>query len=154
MRINPLEQRKKDVQFQMYKMESVDASKDLPRPQYPVSTEGFNGGWQSDKDDQERRKMIAKIRNVSLHLLQQRKPNARHQWLEKLPQITKQLELYLYRTAKSFAGYNDASTLEHRLQQLAVNLQQQQQLLQQQQLQQQSQNMSQQPQQQQSQRRG
>ena len=102
--------------------------------------QGLNGGWQSDKDYQERRKMIAKI----VHLLQQRKPNAPQEWLKKLPQMAKRLEESLYRSAKSFEEYNDANTLKQRLQQLAVNIgmktkklqqqQQQQQLMQQQNL--------------------
>lgn len=101
--------------------------------------QGLTGGWQSDKDYEQRRKMIAKI----VHLLQQRKPNAPQEWLKKLPQMAKRLEESLYRSAKSFNEYNDANTLKQRLQQLAVNigmktkkLQQQQALLQQQKLQQ------------------
>mmetsp|Transcript_19886 Transcript_19886/g.47390 ORF Transcript_19886/g.47390 Transcript_19886/m.47390 type:complete len:261 (+) Transcript_19886:606-1388(+) len=62
--------------------------------------------------------MIAKI----VHLLQQRKPNAPPEWLKKLPQMAKRLEESLYRSAKSFAEYNDAGTLKMRLQQLAVNI--------------------------------
>jgi len=58
----------------------------------------------------------------SVHLLQQRKPNAPQEWLKKLPQMAKRLEESLYRSAKSFEQYNDASTLKHRLQQLAVNI--------------------------------
>lgn len=80
--------------------------------------QGLNGGWQSDKDYQERRKMIGKI----VLLLQQRKPNAPQEWLKKLPQMAKRLEESLYRSAKSFAEYNDANTLKQRLQQLAVNI--------------------------------
>eukprot|EP00977_Amphora_coffeiformis_P009075 scaffold2062_cov166-Amphora_coffeaeformis.AAC.3 len=102
--------------------------------------QGLNGGWQSDGDYQERRRMIAKI----VHLLQQRKPNAPQEWLKKLPQMAKRLEESLYRAAKSFDEYNDASTLKTRLQQLAVNIgmktkkmQQQQAMLQQQRQQQQ-----------------
>ena len=79
---------------------------------------GLNGGWQSDRDYQDRRKMIAKI----VHLLQQRKPNAPDEWLKKLPQMAKRLEESLYRSAKSFDQYNDTSTLKQRLQQLAVNI--------------------------------
>jgi len=97
--------------------------------------QGLNGGWQSDKDYHDRRKMIAKI----VHLLQQRKPNAPPEWLKKLPQMAKRLEESLYRSAKSFEEYNDAGTLKMRLQQLAVNIgmktkkmQQQQAILQQQ----------------------
>ena len=80
--------------------------------------QGLNGGWQSDKDYHDRRKMIAKI----VHLLQQRKPNAPPEWLKKLPQMAKRLEESLYRSAKSFDEYNDANTLKMRLQQLAVNI--------------------------------
>ena len=58
----------------------------------------------------------------SVHLLQQRKPNAPQEWLKKLPQMAKRLEEYLYRSAKSFEDYNDTSTLKPRLQQLAVNI--------------------------------
>merc|ERR1712238_45367 len=80
--------------------------------------QGLNGGWQSDQDYNERRKMIAKI----VHLLKQRKPNAPQDWLKKLPQMAKRLEESLYRSAKSFDEYNDASTLKQRLQQLAHNI--------------------------------
>ena len=62
--------------------------------------------------------MIAKI----VKLLQQRKPNAPSEWLKKLPQMAKRLEESLYRSAKLFTEYNDASTLKQRLQQLAVNI--------------------------------
>jgi len=58
----------------------------------------------------------------SVHLLQQRKPNAPQEWLKKLPQMAKRLEESLYRSAKSFEEYNDATTLKQRLQQLAVNI--------------------------------
>ena len=78
----------------------------------------LNGGWQSDKDMNDRRAMIAKI----VALLQQRKPNAPQEWLEKLPQMAKRLEESLYRTASSFDTYNDGSTLKSRLQQLAMNI--------------------------------
>ncbi|GAX16081.1 E1A/CREB-binding protein [Fistulifera solaris] len=113
-----------------------------PQQQQIFPHQGLNGGWQSDKDYEDRRKMIAKI----VHLLQQRKPNAPQEWLKKLPQMAKRLEESLYRSAKSFNEYNDANTLKHRLQQLAVNigmktkkLQQQQALMQQQKMQQQAQ---------------
>jgi E1A/CREB-binding protein len=88
------------------------------QPQQHYPHQGLNGGWQSDKDYQERRKMIAKI----VHLLQQRKPNAPQEWLKKLPQMAKRLEESLYRSARSFNEYNDANTLKQRLQQLAVNI--------------------------------
>ncbi|KAL7549755.1 hypothetical protein ACHAWF_013022 [Thalassiosira exigua] len=78
----------------------------------------LNGGWQSDKDVDERRKMIAKI----VQLLRQRKPNAPQEWLNKLPQMAKRLEESLYRAAPSFEAYNNISTLKQRLQQLAMNI--------------------------------
>eukprot|EP00563_Minutocellus_polymorphus_P002193 CAMPEP_0181047378 /NCGR_PEP_ID=MMETSP1070-20121207/14848_1 /TAXON_ID=265543 /ORGANISM="Minutocellus polymorphus, Strain NH13" /LENGTH=1781 /DNA_ID=CAMNT_0023126047 /DNA_START=297 /DNA_END=5642 /DNA_ORIENTATION=+ len=80
--------------------------------------QGLNGGWQSDKDVNERRKMIAKI----VQLLQQRKPNAPQEWLNKLPQMAKRLEESLYRSAPSFEAYKDVTTLKQRLQQLAMNI--------------------------------
>ena len=54
--------------------------------------------------------------------MKQRKPNAPQDWLKKLPQMAKRLEESLYRSAKSFNEYNDASTLKQRLQQLAHNI--------------------------------
>jgi len=83
-----------------------------------IPHQGLNGGWQSDTDTQDRRKMIAKI----VQLLQQRKPNAPPEWLKKLPQMAKRLEESLYRMAPSFESYNDFNTLKTRLQQLALNL--------------------------------
>merc|ERR1711862_830842 len=71
--------------------------------QQHIPHQGLNGGWQSDKDTQDRRKMIAKI----VQLLQQRKPNAPQEWLKKLPQMAKRLEESLYRSAPSFEAYND-----------------------------------------------
>ena len=110
--------------------------------------QGLNGGWQSDKDYQERRKMIGKI----VLLLQQRKPNAPPEWLKKLPQMAKRLEESLYRSAKSFDEYNDASTLKQRLQQLAVNIGMKTKKLQQAQIMQHQKQLQQQVQQQQQQR--
>merc|ERR1711862_277101 len=86
--------------------------------QQHIPHQGLNGGWQSDKDTQDRRKMIAKI----VQLLQQRKPNAPQEWLKKLPQMAKRLEESLYRSAPSFEAYNDFNTLKQRLQQLSMNI--------------------------------
>jgi hypothetical protein len=58
----------------------------------------------------------------SVQLLKARKPNAPQDWLNKLPQMAKRLEDTLYRTAPTFAAYNDASTLTQRLQQLAMRM--------------------------------
>mmetsp|Transcript_6922 Transcript_6922/g.10151 ORF Transcript_6922/g.10151 Transcript_6922/m.10151 type:complete len:106 (-) Transcript_6922:133-450(-) len=79
---------------------------------------GLNGGWQSDWDVEERRRMIATI----VHLLRERKPNAPQAWLDKLPQMAKRLEELLYRSAPSFDSYNDVNTLKQRLQQLAKEI--------------------------------
>jgi len=57
-----------------------------------------------------------------VHLLRQRKPNAPQDWLNKLPQMAKRLEESLYRSAASFAAYNDGNTLKQRLQHLARNI--------------------------------
>jgi E1A/CREB-binding protein len=59
---------------------------------------------------------------ASVHLLKQRKPNAPQDWLKKLPQMAKRLEESLYRSAKDFNEYNDATTLKSRLQQLAHSI--------------------------------
>ena len=46
------------------------------------------------------------------------------EWLSKLPQMAKQLEVSLYRNARSFDAYMDMNTLKHRLQQIAVQVSQ------------------------------
>lgn len=46
------------------------------------------------------------------------------EWLSKLPQMAKQLEVSLYRNARSFEAYMDMSTLKQRLQQIAVQVSQ------------------------------
>jgi len=46
------------------------------------------------------------------------------EWLSKLPQMAKQLEVSLYRNARSFDAYMDMSTLKQRLQQIAVQVSQ------------------------------
>ena len=86
--------------------------------QTSLGSNNVNGGWQSEKDLDERRAMKAKI----VALLQQRKPNAPKEWLDKLPQMAKRLEESLYRTASRFETYSDTSTLKARLQQLAMNI--------------------------------
>lgn len=88
--------------------------------QQHLASSGLNGGWQSEDDLNERRRMIAKI----VQLLQARKPNAPQDWLSKLPQMAKRLEETLYRQAASFTEYSDASTLKNRLQQLAMRMKQ------------------------------
>jgi hypothetical protein len=46
------------------------------------------------------------------------------EWLSKLPQMAKQLEVALYRNARSFDAYMDMTTLKQRLQQIAVQVSQ------------------------------
>jgi hypothetical protein len=43
-------------------------------------------------------------------------------WLTKLPQMVKQLEVSLYRSAPSFEAYSDTSTIKSRLQQLKMEI--------------------------------
>jgi len=78
----------------------------------------INGNWQSDKDMDHRRDMIQNI----VILLKQRDKNSSPEWLNKLPQMVKQLEVSLYRSAPSFEAYADKSTLKHRLQLLAMEI--------------------------------
>jgi len=58
----------------------------------------------------------------SVYLLQQRKPDAPTEWIQRLPQISKRLEDSLYRTAASFDEYIDEQTLKQRLQKLATDM--------------------------------
>jgi hypothetical protein len=46
------------------------------------------------------------------------------EWLTKLPQMAKQLEVLLYRNARSFDAYMDMDTLKQRLLQIAANFSQ------------------------------
>ena len=55
-------------------------------------------------------------------LLKARDKTASPEWLSKLPQMVKQLEVSLYRSASSFEEYSDHSTLKYRLQQLAIEI--------------------------------
>ena len=57
-----------------------------------------------------------------MKLLKQKDKNASTEWLTKLPQMVKQLEVSLYRSAPSFEAYSDISTLKNRLQQLAMEI--------------------------------
>lgn len=82
---------------------------------------GSNGTgllWQSNNDIPFRKEILAKI----VTYLQQRKPHARPEWIQKVPLMAKRLEDNLYRTARSFKEYKDHNTLRTRLQQLAARL--------------------------------
>ncbi len=54
--------------------------------------------------------------------MKQKDKNASPEWLTKLPQMVKQLEVSLYRSAPSFEAYSDTSTLKMRLQELAMEI--------------------------------
>eukprot|EP00542_Grammatophora_oceanica_P014911 CAMPEP_0194032300 /NCGR_PEP_ID=MMETSP0009_2-20130614/5275_1 /TAXON_ID=210454 /ORGANISM="Grammatophora oceanica, Strain CCMP 410" /LENGTH=1696 /DNA_ID=CAMNT_0038672697 /DNA_START=105 /DNA_END=5195 /DNA_ORIENTATION=+ len=78
---------------------------------------GMNGSWQSDKDMPSRREMIQHI----VKMLKKDR-NGSPEWLQKLPQMAKQLEVSLYRNARSFEDYMDMSTLKQRLQVIAMEV--------------------------------
>ncbi len=62
-----------------------------------------------------------KLSGNSVKMLKKDK-NGSPEWLSKLPQMAKQLEVSLYRNARSFDAYMDMSTLKQRLQQIAVEV--------------------------------
>lgn len=62
-----------------------------------------------------------KFRLSSVKMLKKDK-NGSAEWLNKLPQMAKQLEVSLYRNARSFEAYTDMNTLKQRLQQIAVEV--------------------------------
>lgn len=93
--------------------------------------------------------LLGYVLEFSVHLLKQRKPNAPQDWLKKLPQMAKRLEESLYRSAKDFNEYNDATTLKARLQQLAHSIGMKTKRIQQAQMAQRAQQQQQQPPQQQ-----
>jgi len=82
--------------------------------QRSFSASGIKGNWQSDKDIPHRRQMIQEI----VKILKKDK-NGNADWLSKLPNMAKQLEVSLYRNARSFEEYTNMSTLKHRLQLIA-----------------------------------
>jgi hypothetical protein len=86
--------------------------------QYSPSHGSTQSNWQSDNDMKHRREMIQRI----VELLKKREGAASTEWLQKLPQMVKQLEVALYRSAPSFEAYVDKSTLKQRLQSLAKEI--------------------------------
>jgi len=66
--------------------------------------------------------LVNPIQHHSVKLLKQKDKNASPEWLTKLPQMVKQLEVSLYRSAPSFEAYADTNTLKSRLQQLAMEI--------------------------------
>mmetsp|Transcript_7569 Transcript_7569/g.10469 ORF Transcript_7569/g.10469 Transcript_7569/m.10469 type:complete len:207 (-) Transcript_7569:167-787(-) len=126
----PMQQQPQQVQYQtqqqvQYQHQQQRTQAQLAQPQLPqqaqqrhIANRGLDGGWQSDRYVEGRRRMIAQV----VHLLRQRKRNAPQEWLNKLPQMAKRLEELLYRSAPSFDSYNDVNTLKQRLQQLAKEI--------------------------------
>ena len=60
------------------------------------------------------------IFSISLH--KARRNDTPQEWLDKIPQMVKQLELSLYRSALCLEEYTDATTLRSRLQELATQI--------------------------------
>ncbi|KAG7373114.1 histone acetylation domain containing protein [Nitzschia inconspicua] len=83
------------------------------------NSNGMNGNWQTDRDTPHRREMIQHI----VKMLKKDRSGSQ-EWLSKLPQMAKQLEVSLYRNARSFDAYMDMNTLKQRLQQIAVQVSQ------------------------------
>ena len=77
--------------------------------------------WNATAPDENREVRERTVGHI-IDLLRQKKPDADHEWLNKLPDIAKRLEDHLYRTAKSLAEYDDLSTLKNRLQLAATEL--------------------------------
>mmetsp|Transcript_17060 Transcript_17060/g.23709 ORF Transcript_17060/g.23709 Transcript_17060/m.23709 type:complete len:300 (-) Transcript_17060:574-1473(-) len=74
--------------------------------------------WQSDQDTAERKLMIARI----VRILKKRKANPSNEWIRRLPQMARKLEVKLYRSARSKDEYVDATTLKQRLENLALTI--------------------------------
>uniref|UniRef100_A0A7S2W510 histone acetyltransferase n=1 Tax=Mucochytrium quahogii TaxID=96639 RepID=A0A7S2W510_9STRA len=83
-----------------------------------VPSRGFAGWQQPQRDYDTRRQMIAQI----VRLLQQRKPDAPREWLQKLPDMARRLEDKLYRYAQTEEEYKDRSSLKQRLQFIALKM--------------------------------
>lgn len=81
-----------------------------------ASSRPMNGNWQSSKDMGVRREMIQNI----VQLLKRSKKKGDITTV--LPQMVKQLEVTLYRSAPSFEAYIDKSTLKERLQSIATEI--------------------------------
>lgn len=77
----------------------------------------FNGGWQSNDDIPDRRRVIYSICKV----IEQMRPDA-SKMSQRLPFMAKRLEEHLYRSAQTKEEYLDPSTLKKRLQMIAHGL--------------------------------
>jgi len=77
----------------------------------------FAGGWQSNEDLPDRRKIILNI----VRVIEQMRPDANNM-SRKLPEMAKRLEGHLYRSAVTKQEYLDPNTLKKRLQMIAHGL--------------------------------
>lgn len=66
--------------------------------------------------------MCFKISLSSIKLLKRRDDNVSPDWMTKLPEMVRRLEVSLYKAAPSFEAYSDKSTLKTRLQDLAMEI--------------------------------
>ncbi|KAL7567812.1 hypothetical protein ACA910_000563 [Epithemia clementina (nom. ined.)] len=87
------------------------------QPQKSFLDGNFAGGWQSNADLPDRRKVIFSI----LEVIKQMRPNS-NTTSTKLPHMAKSLEEHLYRSAQTKEEYLDSKTLKQRLQTIAQGL--------------------------------
>lgn len=85
----------------------------------PPNNSVMSSSWQSERDTPHRREMIQNIVKI---LKKDKQGSQSPESQSKLPQMAKQLEVSLYRDAKSFNAYMDINTLKNRLQQIAVQV--------------------------------
>ena len=86
-------------------------------PPQPASPAGAPAWYFQDQHLQERRQMITRIAQL---LIERKGPNAPADWLQMVSQSARRLEESLFRAATSFEEYRDTSTLQKRLQALAI----------------------------------
>ena len=86
-------------------------------PPQPASPAGAPAWYFQDQHLQERRQMITRIAKL---LIERKGPNAPADWLQMVSQSARRLEESLFRAATSFEEYRDTSTLQKRLQALAI----------------------------------
>jgi hypothetical protein len=75
------------------------------------NNEKFKPEWQKNSDYPARKIVIKEIRKI----FKKRCPNPSQSLIEKLPEIIKELEVSLYKSAKSLEEYADLETIEGRL---------------------------------------
>eukprot|EP00590_Aulacoseira_subarctica_P007042 CAMPEP_0172424056 /NCGR_PEP_ID=MMETSP1064-20121228/20860_1 /TAXON_ID=202472 /ORGANISM="Aulacoseira subarctica , Strain CCAP 1002/5" /LENGTH=346 /DNA_ID=CAMNT_0013165795 /DNA_START=112 /DNA_END=1152 /DNA_ORIENTATION=+ len=93
-------------------------SQPMSRPQIVTPSSGLNGNWRNDEHDMLYRRRV--IQNIA-HIFKKTKNATNPEWLLKLPQLVKHLEVRLYMSAPSFDIYRDVKTLRSRLVQLVLN---------------------------------